>query len=75
MKIVDKSTSNEVDFGTIKVGECFKYINAVCIKIDDIIDQDDCRLNAIDLSNGDFFDIEEDSKVLTLKAQIVIESM
>lgn len=65
---------NEIAFDYISEGECFiDHFNNVCIKINDIIDEDGASHNAVEVTSGDIFHYSYDEKVTTVKSKLVIE--
>jgi hypothetical protein len=65
---------NEFEFDMIADGECFIDIfNNVCIKINEINDEDGTKYNAVEVTSGDIFHYSCDEKVTAVKAKLVIE--
>jgi hypothetical protein len=65
---------NEVKFDFIAEGECFiDCYNNICIKIDDLFDEDGTEYNAVEVVNGDLLHYLSDEKVTAVKAKLVIE--
>lgn len=70
---VERKT-NEVNFDFIAEGEYFiDCYNNICIKIDDIIDEDGTEYNAVEVVNGDLLHYFCDEKVTAVKVKLVIE--
>ena len=66
--------NNEMEFDFIAEGECFiDSFNNICIKINDIIDEDGGDHNAVEVTSGDIFHYSCDEKVTPLKSKLVIE--
>lgn len=75
MKVIKKNDAKTVDFKVVAAGECFQYLGLACLKMREIIDEDGCVYNAVDVSDGESLILENTDQVIPLKAQIVIESM
>ena len=75
--IIEIKNASRVAFGSLREGEVFRAIfdGDPCIAMKINYSEDTCGdgINAIDLSDGEWFYLTDDYKVEPLKAKLVIE--
>lgn len=71
MKITRKS-GNEVRFDDLRVGDVFRYGQYICLRIRELMNDDEEGVKAIGLINGDPVYIEPYEVVTKLEAELIV---
>ena len=72
MKITDKTKTKEMEYGEVKIGVVFKYIDEYYITIEEIDDDDKNTYNCVNLGNGGLSCFSYSTIVEVPNAELVI---
>lgn len=78
MKIIDKREQNTITFANVPVGGTFISLytdemgSGPYMRIQDVIDEDERTLNAVDLEDGYVVNVGDDVPVILCGAEVII---
>lgn len=72
MKITDKTKTIQMEYGEVKVGVVFKYMDEYYITIEEIDDDDKNSYNCVNLYNGELCYFNYSTIVEVPNAELVI---